>query len=296
MKRTICLAVLLAHAPHAPLRAEEVRIAVEAGVEINLVDEGPRSTEAMVFIPGWGMASSVWRKQVEHFAKTRRVLALDPRSQGKSSVTAGDVSPEARAKDIAAILDARGVERAILVGWSQGVQDIAAYVAAHGDSRVSGVVLVDALPSRGLEGAAEDKDLAQHLRFMNIYLTAPAAYAKGMVGAIFAQPLSADERARFEADVLRTPPAIGTSAMLSAFYGRDRRGAVEKLCVPVLVVAAAQSPTAREAPPYAASMRAGRYDIIEDAGHALFFDQPGAFNAALENFLLEADPAPACDS
>lgn len=290
MRLAMVMTLALLMAPATSALGKDVRVEVEPGIEISIVDEGPRSADALVLIPGWGMSSAVWRKQIDHFAKYRRVLAIDPRSQGKSSVTMGDVSPEARARDLVAVLKARGIARATLVGWSQGVQDAAAYAALPDAPQLSSLVFVDALPSRGAERAAEDPGLAQNLRFASIFLAAPKAYAQAMVGAIFAQPLGPDERAALEADVLRTPPAVGAAAMLSSLYGRDRRSAVAARCLPTLLVVASGSAAAAEAASFTAAARTAQFKVIDKAGHALFYDQPDAFNHMLEEFMRVAEP------
>lgn len=113
------------------------------------------------------MTTDVWRKQVDFFGKSRSVIAIDPRGQGGSGGRDANVLPNARAADLAALL--------------------------------------------------------------------------------------------------------------------DRTAAIRRLCLPLMIVAA-DGPGADRMQAFAASLPAGRFERIADAGHALFLDRPEAFNTLLESF------------
>ena len=51
----------------------------------------------------------------------------------------------------------------VLVGWSQGVQDVAAYAAAFNGEGVSGYVLVDAAVGQGAAAAVAQPELLKGL-------------------------------------------------------------------------------------------------------------------------------------
>jgi len=59
----------------------------------------------IVFIPGWTMAADIWEGQIAYFSKSHRVVAYDPRSQGRSSKTPEGSYPIARGADLHSILD-----------------------------------------------------------------------------------------------------------------------------------------------------------------------------------------------
>jgi non-heme chloroperoxidase len=114
--------------------------------QIHLLEAGhPASAPApaLVFIPGWTLPASLWNQQIKEFSSDRLVIAVDPRSQGDSSKTQSGNTPEQRAKDLHEILAMLHVSRAVLIGWSQGSQDVAAYIQQFGTSGVSGAVFVD---------------------------------------------------------------------------------------------------------------------------------------------------------
>jgi pimeloyl-ACP methyl ester carboxylesterase len=77
------------------------------------------------------------------------VIAIDPRSQGNLTKTDEGDTSEQRARDYRLLLTSLHLEPVILVGWSQGVQDVAAYVDQYGTTGVKAVVLVDSTISGG---------------------------------------------------------------------------------------------------------------------------------------------------
>jgi len=84
-----------------------------------------------------------------------RVVLYDARGHGRSS-PAPEYSYRAMADDLGAVLDDRGIERAVLAGASMGAQTIVRFALDHGD-RVAGMVLVT--PAYTPEG--EHTDLAR---------------------------------------------------------------------------------------------------------------------------------------
>lgn len=95
------------------------------------------------------MSVAVWQEQMTGFASTARVVSIDPRSQGQSTITTKSNTPEQRAQDLHQVIRSLALENIVLVGWSQGVQDVAAYAAAFEGDNITGYVLVDAAVSSG---------------------------------------------------------------------------------------------------------------------------------------------------
>ena len=87
---TLILACTVAPAPGAlaqPASAPAAKsgfVTTSDGIRIHYLEAGPAEAEApaILFVPGWTMPAEIWEKQIAHFAKTHRVVAMDPRSQG----------------------------------------------------------------------------------------------------------------------------------------------------------------------------------------------------------------------
>lgn len=83
----------------------------------------------------------VWDRLAPELAKRGSVLRLDQRGHGESDAPPGPYTREDLAGDVIAVLDARGVERAVLVGHSMGGIVSMATALARPD-RVQGLVLL----------------------------------------------------------------------------------------------------------------------------------------------------------
>ena len=130
-------------------------VEVGDGVSLRVIEAGKSGDgPVLVFIPGWSTGADIWHRQIDTFAKKHRVIAFDPRSEGESTKTTSGNTPEIRAQDLHALLERLGVRRPVLIGWSQGVQDIATYVERYGTKELAGIVLVDAAISDGADGMA----------------------------------------------------------------------------------------------------------------------------------------------
>jgi microsomal epoxide hydrolase len=138
----ICFDALRVHAESNTGSSRMVEVG--DGVSLRVLEAGKLGKgPVLVFIPGWSTGADIWRQQIDIFAKTHRVIAFDPRSEGESTKTTSGNTPETRAQDLYTLLESFGVHRPVLIGWSQGVQDIAAYVEQYGTKELAGIVLVD---------------------------------------------------------------------------------------------------------------------------------------------------------
>jgi non-heme chloroperoxidase len=262
-------------------------VEVERGVRIHYAEAGDRAAKTtLLFVPGWSMSSAVWRDQLSRFASTARVVAIDPRSQGASTITTRSNTPERRAQDLREVIRSLGLTNVVLVGWSQGVQDAAAYAAAFNGESIAGYVLVDAAISAGPAAAVAQPDaLKQQLEQLALYSQFQRQYLRGMMNAIIR---SAPARQRIDEYVeigLATPPDLGISMLMLDFIAVDRRAAMDKFNRPTLVVAAAESDELEAQRDMAHRIKNARLELIADAGHAVFLDQPERFNDLLADFV-----------
>ena len=152
-------------------------------------------------------------------------------------------APEDRARDIHAIITALKLTHLTLVGWSQGVQDVAAYVAQYGTGALDALALVDSSVSAGPDSVKENPAFVQAImRYMALYSRDPRAYSDGFMHAIISAPAPATTFTRLEDEFMRTPSDIGISMQMQDMFTVDRRPALKKFDKPTLVIASAASP------------------------------------------------------
>lgn len=265
------------------------------GVRLHCLEAGPADAgRSILFIPGWQTSAWIWSDQLDYFSsRGYRVVAMDPRSQGGSTVVESGNAPEDRARDIQVLITSLKLRHLTLVGWSQGVQDVAAYVDEYGTGALERVVLVDASVSAGPEDVKADPGFVQAvLRHMGMYSRDPRSYADGFMHAIISAPAAATTFAQLDAEFLRTPVDIGISMQMQDMFTVDRRPALKKFDKPTLVVASAQSFELDAQRQEAMALPQGRFMVVEHAAHALFFDRPREFDGLLEHFVAGAGGAP----
>ncbi|WP_181771887.1 alpha/beta fold hydrolase [Amycolatopsis pittospori] len=110
----------------------------------------------VVYLNGQFATQGYWRRILADLGSDWRHITYDERARGKSKRSA-DYSFEVAVRDVDAVLEARGVERAVVVGWSYGAV-VAAHWAARNPERTLGAVLVDgAFPYDWLDDAMEQR-------------------------------------------------------------------------------------------------------------------------------------------
>ncbi|WP_410574659.1 alpha/beta fold hydrolase [Amycolatopsis sp. cmx-4-61] len=101
----------------------------------------------LVFLHPGGFGRQVWEEQLDRFAAGHRAVRYDARGHGDSP---GPVPGFSHHDDLRQLLDALGIERAVLVGSSLGSRTAVDFALGHPD-RVDGLVLT----SPGLSGMVE---------------------------------------------------------------------------------------------------------------------------------------------
>ncbi|MEV6304371.1 alpha/beta hydrolase [Actinoplanes sp. NPDC051861] len=111
---------------------------------VRLVYETAGDGVPVVLLPAWMITNRrVWAAQVAALAERFRVVSYDGRGSGESDrpLHDGAYEPIELVEDVLAVLDAAGVERAVLVGNSLG--GLVGYLtAALHPSRVAGLALI----------------------------------------------------------------------------------------------------------------------------------------------------------
>ncbi|MFD7994268.1 alpha/beta fold hydrolase [Streptomyces mexicanus] len=111
----------------------------------------------VVYLNGQFATQGYWRQVIAELGTGWRHLTYDERARGRKSKRSADYSFEAAVRDVDAVLAARGVDRALVVGWSYGAV-VAAHWAGRNPERTVGVVMVDgAYPYDWLDDAMEER-------------------------------------------------------------------------------------------------------------------------------------------
>ncbi len=124
------------------------------GIRLHVEEAGNPDGQPVLFLHGLSQCRLAWGKQfASDLADDLRLVAPDLRGHGLSDKPRdayGD--PQLWANDVRAVIEALGLERPILVGWSYGLV-IGDYLRAYGEERLGGINLVAAATKLGSEAA-----------------------------------------------------------------------------------------------------------------------------------------------
>jgi non-heme chloroperoxidase len=275
---------------------QDGNITTSDGIRIHYLSNGEKNAHSpMIFIPGWSFTSQIWQTQLEHFAKNRRVIAIDPRSQGDSTKTDGDNTPEARARDLREIIQQLELKNVVLVGWSQGVQDVAAYVEQFGTDSIAGFVLVDSPFSSGPAEFKLHPQFSERLfELMAICSAHPKEYYAGMIKSITKHEISPEQLRQLTTNSEKMSTTSGLAMLVTDLFTVDRRAVLKKLSKPTLIIASAESKELESQREMQRSIPNAQFEVVSEADHAVFIDQPKKFNNLIDMFLekLESQPKP----
>jgi pimeloyl-ACP methyl ester carboxylesterase len=119
-----------------------------------VTDTGGTGTP-VIYLNGQFATQGYWGRVIKELGPQWRHITYDERARGRKSKTSADYSFAAAVRDVDAVLAARNVDRALVVGWSYGAV-VAAHWAARNPDRTIGAVMVDgAFPHDWLDDAME---------------------------------------------------------------------------------------------------------------------------------------------
>jgi non-heme chloroperoxidase len=114
----------------------------------------------VVFSHGWPLNADAWEDQMFFLAaRGYRCIAHDRRGHGRSSQPWNGNDMDTYADDLATLVEALGLEKAIFVGHSTGGGEVARYIGRYGTQRVAKAALVSAVPPLMLKTAANPRGL-----------------------------------------------------------------------------------------------------------------------------------------
>jgi pimeloyl-ACP methyl ester carboxylesterase len=241
--------------------------------------------EAIVLIHGFPMTRDIWDAQAEKLAKHMLVIRPDLRGMGRSSVPDGPYLMEVLAGDIAAVLDAHGIERATLVGHSLGGYVALAFCRMYSE-RVAQLALVcSRLAADSPEIAHNREELAARAEREDRIDVVVNAY----VPRLFARATleSRSPLVNLAREIASKNTARGAAAMLRGMAQRvDSYDIAEDLEMPVLIVAggADQVNDPAEAEEMRRAFPLGLLQILGGSGHLPMLEQPDALTEHLLRF------------
>lgn len=257
------------------------RFATSDGVSLHVLESCPPGAAAgdvpsIGLVPGWSMPAAVWREQLVGLGRHYCVAALDPRGQGESEIARHGYTIERRAQDVHEF--ASRYRRVVLVGWSLGALEALESVHRFGHAAIEALVLVDA-------SVGEEPPPPPAGNFLDALKRDRRAAVEDFVRASFRSPRPDPEIAALTGSALRMPLESSLSLFPGSVPREHWRGIARAFPKPLLYVVTAQF--AEQAQNLKRHRPDTRVAVFEEAGHALFADEPGRFNALIGEFVSQ---------
>jgi pimeloyl-ACP methyl ester carboxylesterase len=266
-------------------------VAAPDGTRLATYEFGNPKGPELVLIHGFAQAHLCFAPQFRSdLARDFRIVTYDHRGHGASDKPTDPKAyqgPEVWAKDLTAVMDAKGLKRPVLAGWSMGGRIIRQYLMRFGDARLAGVNFVGALviedPScRGPHGPKPP----QPGQLLGDQIDAAIAFLDGCFAI---KPSEADFRVALAYNML--VPAYVRQAI--AGWTTDPAETVAKLknvAVPALISQGRRDAVVlpKAAEMAAATIPGARISWYDDCGHSPFCEDAPRFNRELAAFVREA--------
>ena len=254
--------------------------------KLNVLERGSGGIP-ILFVHGFPLDHTMWRRQIDFFQEHERVIVPDLRGFGRSDVSTGTMTMEQYADDLAEMLEAMNVqEPVIFCGLSMGGYIGWQFWKRH-RRRLRALVQCD---TRAVADTPEAS--ANRLKVAGRVVTEGTAFlAEAMLPKLFSPVTVKEQPEMVEAMrqvMLNAPPEGVAAASRGMAVREDFTAQLEKIDVPTLIVVgdhdeiapSAEMQTIADAIPDAVWLQ------IPYAGHMSPLEDPAVFNDALAEFIL----------
>ena len=245
--------------------------------------KGPeKPADTLVFAHGAGGNAAIWFNQIAYFASRYRVIAFDHRGFGRTRLPEAPLTVQQFRDDLITILDETEVESAHLVGQSMG----------------------------GFTVLRTTLDAQERVRSLTFSATSGGIYTPTPSEAVGKLTSSGDRNASGVKDTMSV--ATKASAELMQLYesinnfntdfawsnlasllgdgGVVQWETLAQVQVPTIFIAGAEDPLfpSETLASFVPNFPDARIEVVRDAGHSPYFEQPDVFNRILEEHIQSA--------
>ena len=272
------------------LKNKPLAVTTPDGLTIAAQEWGNPNGPGIVFIHGFSQSSLSWMRQTNSdLAKEFHIVTYDLRGHGNSDKpldAARYRDGKAWADEVQAVIDAAGLKRPVLVGWSYAGRVISDYVTNRGAGGIAGINFVDAsikfIPEYVGDNLKNLPLMASEDMVTNINAT------RVFLHGCFSRQPSADDFETMLAFNMMVPPKVR-----AGLGGRplDATAVMSKLTIPVLVTHGAEDKNAKvDAAKFTASTIPGaKLSIYDGVGHSPFYEDAPRFNGELAALVRAAN-------
>ena len=236
----------------------------------------------VLLLHAFPLSGQLFQPQLDALSPKYRLIVPDLRGFGRSGLGEGPTEMARFAEDALALLDALGIQAAVVGGVSMGGYAAMA-VARQDPGRVKGLVLMDTQAGPDDEAARQHREATAR----SVLRDGMGVMVDTMLPRLLADTASPQVRARVEA-MIRSNRPEGTAAAARGMALRpDSREILARFGGPALVLVGDKDAVTPpdKARAMAERIAGARLEIAPGAGHLANLEAPDAVNRALDAFL-----------
>ena len=264
---------------------EKIILLYETCNAVSYTDQGRENAPTIIFVHGFPLDKSMWKKQVEALETNYRVITYDIRGHGNSESGDVDFSIDLFAEDLLCLMDTLKINKAAICGLSMGGY-IALNAILNHPQRFSALILCDT-------NCFADSPEARENRMKTIGSLRESSvekYADLTINKLFAPSSFVTRKAEIAAvkAMIMNTNELSLSKTLVALASRiETCTKLSEINVPVLIMVGDLDTVT---PPENAqfmhnSIKGSLLVILEQAGHLSNLENPEQFNNQLNWFL-----------
>jgi pimeloyl-ACP methyl ester carboxylesterase len=235
----------------------------------------------VVFLHGYTDSWRSFGSVLPHLPRGLRAIALSQRGHGDSYRPASGYRARHFAGDVAAVLDALAIDRAVIVGHSMGTQVAQRFAIDHPE-RTLGLVLIAGYATM------RDNHVVQELAAAVSALTDPVDpdFVAVFQQSTLAQPVPPGWLDMAVAESLKVPARVWREAC-AGFLQDDTSGELGRIAADTLILWGDRDEICprSDQDTLSAGIARSRLNIYRDAGHAIHWEEPARVAADVAAFV-----------
>ncbi len=268
------------------------KIIAGGGVQLHAVEAGNSKGRPIVFIHGFSQCGMSWSRQLSSdLADTFRLVAVDLRGHGRSAKPPG-IYGDSRmwADDVHAVIRTLELDHPVLCGWSYGPLVILDYIRHYGEDEIRGANFVGGVTKLGSDEAASALT-ADFLNLIPGFFSTDAQESvvalTSLVRLCFAHQLTDEEFYLMLGYNVSVPTHVRQGLFSRSI---DNDDLLPKIRKPVLIQYGAADGVVSLSTIDQQMNRipTAQIQVMANAGHACFWDEPAAFNQRLREFVEQS--------
>jgi pimeloyl-ACP methyl ester carboxylesterase len=273
----------------------------EGGVPLNVASAGNPAKPALLLVHGIGQSHVSFEQQLQSsLTDDFHLVAFDLRGHGNSGKPwAAEAYKDAAnwAGDVRRVMEALGLQRPVILGWSYGTLVVADYLRKSGSANLAGIVLTGAYggltPPPPIDPAFAERFAGNRRLQLSANPADNVTAALATASMLTARDMGEPWRVRAAGIAMMLPAYARTQMFDRPLANLDLLPALD---VPLMLVIGGKDgstpePQARDLATQLES-RGTRVviSVYPEAGHSPFAEEPARFNQELARFIREVQP------